>query len=173
MNLPAPSVYPFHHLLPSTAMSSPAVAALPADFCPLSLAAGHCGSCPSSPSPFLHLSQCPGRCTCIFTCTAATTHTPLPPLSPCLLPDSCFASVIVSCPWTFALCGVCWHVSSLCSLFFSALSTSQPSLPCSLVSFSAPSLPLPFLSNVAFLIRHSVSFCVTSNRLELAQLQLQ
>lgn len=129
MKLPQPPVYPFHHLLPSAAMSPPAVTALPADFRPLSLAAGHCGYCPVSfpPSPFLHLSQCPGRCTCIFTCTAATTHTPLPPLSPCLLPDSCFASVIVSCPWTFALCGVCWHVSSLCSLFFSPLSTSQSS----------------------------------------------
>lgn len=179
VTLPPPRGYPFHPLLPTSSRFSPAVTALPADFRPLSLAAGHCGYCPLSLPP----SQCPGRCTCIFTCTAATTLPHLP-LSPGLLPDSCFASVIVSCPWTFALCGVCWHVSSLCSLLsvlfhpvYHTPHTPPPTtvlLPCSLVSFSAPSLCLCFrLSNLAFLIRHSVSFCVTSNRFEPGQLQLQ
>lgn len=52
---PTPPVYPFHHLLPSAAMSPPAVTALPADFRPLSLAAGHCGYCPVSFPPSLPL----------------------------------------------------------------------------------------------------------------------
>lgn len=180
VTLPSPRGYPFHPLLPTISRFSPAVTALPADFRPLSLAAGHCGYCPLSlPLPLnvqavAHAySHAPQR--------QLSTHFPL---SPGLLPDSCFASVIVSCPWTFALCGVCWHVSSLCSLlsvlFHPVYHTPPHSplfpllLPCSLVSFSAPSLSLCFrLSNVAFLIRHSVSFCVTSNRFEPGQLQLQ
>lgn len=149
-------MYPFHHLLPSAAMSPPAVTALPADFRPLSLAAGHCGYCPLSfpPSPLFHLSQCPGRCTCIFTCTAATTHTPHGPLSRLACYQIPVLRLLLFRVPGHLLCAVCAGMclpSALCSFLpylphnplpptFNSSSTLQPC-----ILFGTLTLPLTFL----------------------------
>lgn len=148
VTLPPPRGYPFHPLLPTISRFSPAVTALPADFRPLSLAAGHCGYCPLSLPP----SQCPGRCTCIFICTAATTLHPPPPLSwlvtrflfcvcYCFVSlDICFVRCVLAC--VFSL------LSALCSFPpclphtppFPTLPSSSALQPC--ILFGTRSLPL-------------------------------
>lgn len=158
---PSTPGYPFYSLFPTPARFSPAVTALPADFRPLSLAAGHCGYCPLSlpPSPFLPLSQCPGRCTCIFTCTAATTRSPPPPLSwlvtrflfcvcYCFVSlDICFVRCVLACVFSLL---------SALSLFFSTLSTTHPPLP---------RLPLLFCPAALYPFRHPLSRSASASQM--------
>lgn len=141
VTLPPPRGYPSQPLLRTISRFSPAVTALPADFRPLSLAAGHCGYCPLSLLP----SQCPGRCTCIFTCTAATTRSPTSPSILACYQIPVLRLLLFRVPGHL-LCAVCAGMcllSALCSLFFSTLSTTHPPIPHSSLFF-CPAALYPF-----------------------------
>lgn len=144
-NPPPPRGYPFQPLLRTTSRFSPAVTALPADFRPLSLAAGHCGYCPLSlplsMSRPLHMHIHMHR-----------SDNP-PPTSPSLL--ACYQIPVLRLLLFrvpgHLLCAVCAGMcllSALCSLFFSTLSTTHSTL-------SLP--PLFFCPAALYPFRHPLS----------------
>lgn len=141
VTIPPPRGYPFHPLLRTISRFSPAVTALPADFRPLSLAAGHCGYCslslpPHSMSRPLHMHIHMHR-----------SDNP-PPTSPSLL--TCYQIPVLRLLLFrvpgHLLCAVCAGMcllSALCSLFFSTLSTTHPPIPYSSLFF-CPAALYPF-----------------------------